>query len=145
MRSAPLLRRTALRADPKTTQEFVDRGRRNSKRKPRAVSPASPAQRAKVRDRLCVSCGSLGPCDPSHLTPRAHAGCDHPDCVVPLCRFCHRNFDEEEGERRTVDLEPVLALSDYAAERSHMASHMSLRRCIQRLTGRRLVDESTRV
>jgi hypothetical protein len=26
--------------------------------------------------------------------PRSLGGCDEPDCVVPLCRPCHRAFDE---------------------------------------------------
>ena len=56
--------------------------------KRRAVSPASKAQRAKVRDRPCIVCGASD-CDPAHVVSRAQGGCDHPDCVVPLYRRCH--------------------------------------------------------
>jgi hypothetical protein len=108
----------------------VQRGQRNSNPKRRAISPASPEQRYKVDGRVCVCCAKPGPCDPAHLTPRSLGGCDHPDCVIPLCRGCHRFFDEH-----ALDLESVLALPDFAAERSHMASHMSFARCIQRLSG----------
>lgn len=136
-RSEPLERRTALRAAPEATRAFVQRGRRASARtmsKPKPVSPASSEQRTKVDGRLCVNCGDPGPCDPAHLCSRAQGGCDHPDCVVPLCRACHRAFDEGH-----VDLEPVLALDAFAAERSHMAGHMSFQRCVQRLRGERVL------
>jgi hypothetical protein len=90
---------------------------------------ASPAQQAKVRDQRCVECGMPG-CDPAHLVPRSLGGCDDEACVIALCRRCHRKFDEHG-----LDLEPVLALSQFARERAHMASHMSFARCIQRLRG----------
>lgn len=95
-----------------------------------AVSPASDAQRRKVVDRCCVSCGTPNGCDPAHLWPRSLGGCDDQDCVIPLCRECHEDFD-----RGLVDLEPVLALPQFAAERSHMASHASFARCVRRLNG----------
>lgn len=92
---------------------------------------ASDAQRAKVFEMFCVNCGSTGKSDPAHLTARAQGGCDHPDCVLPLCRSCHRVFDEGQ-----LDLEPVLALSRYAGERAHMASHLTFQQCLRRLNGR---------
>ena len=101
----------------------------------KAISPASPEQRRKVLDTLCVNCGFPG-CDPAHLTSRAQGGCDHPDCVVPLCRNCHRAFDNG-----AIDLEPILALREYRAEASHMASHNSLRACLRRLNGRHHYDD----
>ena len=140
VKRSALQRKSPLKPSPETVREFQQRARRNSRPKGRAVSPASRAQRIKVKDRLCANCGNLGPCDPAHLTPRAHGGCDSDLCVIPLCRTCHRNFDEEFGERRYVDLEALLALPEFAAERAHMAEHLSLRKCIERLTGRRLVD-----
>lgn len=89
---------------------------------------ASREQREKVRHESCAHCGIGTHCDPAHLTARSQGGCDHPDCVIPLCRPCHRAFDE-----RGLSLEPVLASPRYAAERAHMASHMSFARCIERL------------
>jgi hypothetical protein len=96
----------------------------------KAISPASSDQRRKVLDAVCVYCGNPG-CDPAHLTARTHGGCDHPDCVVPLCRNCHRAFDNG-----AIDLEPIIALPEFRVERSHMADHMSFRQCIKRLNGR---------
>lgn len=109
-RSSELFRTTA----PKRTKGFA----------------ASPEQREKVKGRVCVYCAGGPPCDPAHLASRGAGGCDHPDCVLALCRLCHRQFDEGY-----LDLEPVLALPDYAAERAHMAWHMSFARCIKRLRG----------
>lgn len=97
----------------------------------RGVSSASVAQRRKVRDQSCAQCGRR-PCDPAHLWPRGMGGCDHPDCVIGLCRPCHRTFDEHR-----LDLLPVLALDQYRAERAHMATHTDLLSCVERLTGRR--------
>ena len=115
---------------PNTSPDVTFISHRQSRRRP--VSPASPAQRDKVYDRQCVNCGAGPGCDPAHLCPRSQGGCDDPACVVPLCRGCHTAFDQG-----MIDLEPVLALPQFSVERSHMASHMSLRRCIQRLNGRR--------
>lgn len=130
MRKSALTRRAPLKTDPGKAREFADRARRNSRPKRGPVSPASPAQRDKVRDRCCANCGA-GNCDPAHLASRAQGGCDSPDCVLPLCRLCHRDFDDG-----CLDLEPVLALPEFAVERSHMAGHMSLSQCIKRLRGR---------
>ena len=96
------------------------------------ISPASLEQRIKVRDQACVNCGNHD-CDPAHLTSRAQGGCDSEDCCIPLCRNCHRAFDNG-----ALDLEPLIALPQFSKERSHMASHMSFARCIQRLRGKRL-------
>jgi hypothetical protein len=69
--------------------------------KPRApviVMPlvaASDAQRAKVSDAACIVC-ERSPVDPAHLVPRRLGGCDHPDCVVPLCRSHHRQYDHAQ-------------------------------------------------
>jgi HNH endonuclease len=58
----------------------------------KSFRPAAPAQRAKVAGRECLVCG-WRPADPAHLVPRSPGGCDHPDCVVPLCRTHHRRYD----------------------------------------------------
>jgi hypothetical protein len=99
------------------------------------ISPASIEQREKIKGRACVNCAQ-GPCDPAHLVPRGLGGCDHPDCVLPLCRNCHDRLDGR-APRSGLDLSPVLALRDFAAERSHMASHWSFPVCLERLSGER--------
>lgn len=126
------MKRSELKANPEKVRAFVNRGRRSSATgmKRGTISPASPEQREAVRDRLCVHCGAPGGCDPAHLTSRAQGGCDDPLCVVALCRTCHRDFDEGN-----IDLSPILALPEFAAERSHMASHLSLPQCLHRLSG----------
>lgn len=67
---------------------------------------ASPAQRAKVKGAVCVGCGREATddgrvvIDPAHVWPRGKGGCDHPDCVLGLCRgydySCHELFDRGE-------------------------------------------------
>lgn len=72
--------------------------RRNPPKPPkrRAISPASPAQRAKVADRACIRCGR-GPCHPAHLIDRSltTVGQDDALAVIPLCPDCHRQYDDE--------------------------------------------------
>jgi HNH endonuclease len=58
-------------------------------------SPASRAQRDKVRAPACLVCGARL-VDPAHLVPRSLGGCDDPDCVLPLCRSHHRMYDRGE-------------------------------------------------
>ncbi|HZL17761.1 MAG TPA: hypothetical protein VFG23_08450 [Polyangia bacterium] len=105
-RSAPLRRKTPL-AQP------GDRQRANGIGTPRrrAVSPATPAQRAKVKasDRCAAegSAGCGGPLalQPAHLIDRSltTVGQDDPRAVVPLCARHHRMYDDER-----LDLSPYL-------------------------------------
>jgi hypothetical protein len=94
------------------------------------MSPASGPQRAKVRGDRCLVCGGR-PVDPAHLVARSRGGCDHPDCVVPLCRACHRAYDRGELDLLR-HLEPA-----YRAELAHAVSHLPLLAVLQRVTGRR--------
>ncbi len=57
------------------------------------VSPASPAQRARVKGKACIVCAQ-GPCHPAHLIDRSLGGGDDPRAVVPLCPLHHREYDE---------------------------------------------------
>lgn len=91
---------------------------------------ASPAQRRRVAAEGCLVCGGR-PCDPAHLVPRAAGGCDHADCVVPLCRACHRAFDEGRLEL-LCHLEPR-----YRAELAHALGHVSLAWLVARVTAGR--------
>jgi hypothetical protein len=94
------------------------------------VSPASEAQRAKVAGEPCLVCGAR-PSDPAHLVARSRGGCDHPDCVVALCRRCHRAYDE-----RRLDLLPYLERGG-RAELAHGLGHLSLIALLERVTGER--------
>jgi hypothetical protein len=115
-RSAPLRRKTPLRRTP--------------------VSPASGAQRDKVRELGCLVCGSR-PADPAHLVPRPLGGCDHPACVVPLCRAHHRRYDRGELDLLGA-LEPR-----FRRELAHAVVHLGLLALLRRVTGTRCEPASS--
>jgi hypothetical protein len=119
-RTGPLRRKTGLRR----TGRLVRRTRLT--RKP--FSLASEAQRAKVAGQGCLVCGRR-PVDPAHLVPRSLGGCDHPDCVVPLCRDHHRRYDRGE-----LDLAPHLE-PRWRPELAHALPHLGLFRVLRRVTG----------
>lgn len=116
------------------------RARNSTMREGGGFAPASDAQREAVRGRACVWCGAPD-VDPAHLTSRANPhgenGCDHPLCVLPLCRRCHDIFDGRTPGAEPIDLAAVLALPEYALHRAHMAEHMTFPMALQRLTGTR--------
>jgi HNH endonuclease len=95
---------------------------------------ASKAQREKVKGMPCAGCGhGEVNCDPAHIWPRGKGGCDAPECVIPLCRSCHRLFDDGE-----LDLLERLAGSEaWAAEQAHpiLAHGVSLVELVRRLSG----------
>lgn len=97
----------------------------------KAISPASVAQRQKVRDRACLACANQ-PCQPAHVIDRSLGGCDHPDCVVPLCAPCHRAYDEG-----ALDLLPLLE-PHYREEQMHAVEHLGLERARLRITNDRM-------
>jgi hypothetical protein len=106
---------------------------RGSTLKPSNGFAASPAQRAKVKGLPCLACRQEAKCDPAHVWRQAMGGCDHVDCVVPLCRSCHRAFDQGE-----LDLLPILAGSEsWAKEQAHpIAEHgVGLVELVKRLGG----------
>jgi hypothetical protein len=107
----------------------VRRSGRPQRRKPlrrSRIAPASEAQRAKVAGRTCLVCGRR-PVDPAHLVPRSLAGCDESECVVPLCRRCHRAFDQGELELLPC-LEPGCRV-----ELAHALSHLPLVALVRRV------------
>jgi hypothetical protein len=113
-----------------------------SRQKPRPISPASPAQRAKVRGAISIVSGE-GPCDPAHLWPRGMGGCDDPLCVVPLTRTEHMAFDAG-----ALDLQPYLIAHGLWAELAHMilAHHVDPIAMLHRTTGDRYTpDQGVRV
>lgn len=131
-----LARRSTFNAEPKALT-------RNSKPKPRrAISPASKAQRAKVKTHVCavIECASEH-CDPAHLAPRAMGrGCDDPACVIALCRLHHEQFD-----RGDLDLLPHLSGRGFEVELAHMQLHYSDPMSVLiRLTGCRWIPHAER-
>jgi hypothetical protein len=106
------------------------------------IAPASDAQRAKVAGERCFVCGGR-PVDPAHLVPRSLGGCDHTDCVVPLCRVHHRMYDRGE-----LDLLPHLE-PGLRAELAHGLGHVGLLALLRHVTGARwwsqLANASRRV
>jgi hypothetical protein len=101
---------------------------RRGRMKPGAVSPASPAQRAKIKDQPCVCCGKRAT-TPMHLWPRGQGGCDDPLCVLPACWECHRLYDLGELEllRHIVE--------NFKAEIAHAQTHTDPISLLERLTG----------
>lgn len=96
----------------------------------RPVTPASESQRAKVAGQACLVCGRQ-PVDPAHLVPRPLGGCEAGECVVALCRRCHRAYDRGE-----LDLLPALE-PRFRAELAHALAHLPLLAVLRRVTGRR--------
>ena len=70
--------------------------------------------------------------------PRSLGGCDHPDCVAPLCRPCHRVYD-----RRELDLLPYLE-PRHRAELAQGLLHLGLLRLLERALGAPDGRESSR-
>jgi hypothetical protein len=93
---------------------------------------ASQAQRAKIVGGACVVCGKTNGLTPAHLAPRGMGGCDHPDCVVPMCWAHHRAYDTGR-----LDLLPYLE-PRWRTEIAHAVTHLGLISAYRRLTGGRL-------
>jgi hypothetical protein len=130
-RSAPLRR-----VSEKRMGEVRHRGSTLKQGKGFAVTKA---QRDKVRDQYCLSCGrdpAEAKIDPAHLWPRGMGGCDAADCVVPLCRDCHRLYDAHK-----LDLLPALLAGGFWTELAHptAAHEVSPTVLVERLTSQRYV------
>jgi hypothetical protein len=93
---------------------------------------ASEAQREKIIGRWCIVCQQTKGITPAHLAPRSLGGCDHPDCVVPLCWTHHRAYDMGQLELLPY-LEPT-----WRSEVAHAVTHLGLIGAVRRLApGRR--------
>jgi len=92
---------------------------------------ASDAQRTKIVGSACIVCQQTKGLTPAHLAPRALGGCDHPDCVVPLCWLHHRAYDTGRIELLP-HLEPC-----WRAEVAHAVIHLGLIGALRQLAGRR--------
>jgi hypothetical protein len=143
MRRAPLRRSTPLRSAPGPLRQIPLRrtplrpgpwrapsdGETNGRRAPFG---ASDAQREKIVGGACVVCRQTKGLTPAHLAPRSLGGCDHPDCVVPLCWTHHRAYDTGR-----LELLPYLE-PQWRAEVAHAVSHLGLIGAVRRLApGRR--------
>jgi len=135
---APPKERAPMRRVSLKRQEEIDRGEappvRRSTLKPGRGFSVAPAQRAKVKLLVCLGCGlevdmddpgRLWTIDPAHLVPRGQGGCDHEDCVLPLCRNlrnplegCHSIFDGKVAGK-SIDLHSRLAQGGYEKELAH--------------------------
>ena len=125
-RRTPLTRSTPLRPAPwrkPGTDERPGKGR--------APFAASEAQRAKIRGAACVVCLQTKGITPAHLAARSLGGCDHPDCVVPLCWMHHRAYDTGRLELLP-HLEPR-----WRREVAHAVLHLGLIGAYYRLGRRR--------
>lgn len=96
-------------------------------------TPASPEQRAAVRERPSIVSGEQ-PCDAAHVTPRALGGCNDPLCVIPLTRQEHRAFDDGR-----LDVLPYMYAHGLYDEIAHaiQVHHIDLVSMLQRLTNER--------
>lgn len=117
------MKRSRIQSDPRRRR---DGGNTISEHR-QPISKASDAQREKCHGQPCVHCGALPtdatPSDPMHLAARGfRGGCDHPDCTVPGCRWCHRDFDGDVGGRK-IDLSTDVSGPAYVAELQHMLGH----------------------
>ena len=95
------------------------------------IAATSEEQRRKVDGVACLVCRRSDGIDPAHLASRSRGRCDHPDCVVPLCRRCHRAFDDGR-----LDLLPHLD-PRHRSELAHALSHLGLIALLERLTDER--------
>jgi hypothetical protein len=100
-----------------------------------AISPASPAQREKIKDKQCVVCGAAVT-TPMHLWPRGKGGCDDPLCVLPACWACHRAYDTNK-----LDLLPHI-VKHHLAEIAHAHLHAPPVAVLERLTASKVILRS---
>jgi len=127
-------RRRLKRRTPLRRTSAPSRGTPLRRRTPLEASSslvASDAQRAKIAGATCTVCGLTTRLDPAHVIPRSLGGCDHPDCVVALCRLHHRAYD-----RGRLDLVPYLE-PEHRREAAHAVSHVGLAGALRRISGQR--------
>lgn len=102
------------------------------------ISPASDAQREKVRGAISII-SAEGPCHPAHILDRRYGGCDDPLCVIPLTPFEHRDYEENR-----LDVLPALIAGGYYAELAHVigAHEIGPLRLVELTTGVTHIPES---
>jgi len=129
MKRGSLHRRSPLRRGAALSRQTPLRRRTPLQRSPSLA--ASQAQREKVAGRACIVCGATTAIDPAHVIPRSLGGCDHPDCVVALCRLHHRAYD-----RGRLDLVPYLE-PGFRREAAHAVIHVGLAGALRRIANQR--------
>lgn len=117
----------------KASAEKVGGSKISSRRS--GFTPASTDQRSKVRGRLCLAHGEecAGPIDPAHLVDRALGGDEDPRAVVPLCRFHHDAYDNNNLSLLEF-LEP-----HWRTEQAYAVELVGLLSAINQITGERYV------
>lgn len=138
-RGAPLRRATpeqnrAWRERSKPLKRGGPIKRKATKKRRQPISPASTAQRAKVKGAVSIVSGEPAT-DAAHIWPRSLGGCDDALCVVPLTREEHEAYDD----RGELDLLPHLIRERRIPELQHALAHAggSLLRLIERVTNQR--------
>lgn len=126
MAGVRLMKRSPLKRTDSLTRTAGLSRRAPSKR--RGFTAASTAQRERVQDRRCVVCGT-SEIEPAHLAARAQGGCDDPLCVIALCRWDHRLFDDN-----AIELLPRLEAAGLREEIAHAVVHLGLIGALHRLT-----------
>jgi len=132
------------RSKPLQRTGFGSRARANGVAVPRrAVSSASDAQRAKVRNLFCAAAPDplalcVGPIDPAHVIPRGVMadGQDDALAVIPLCRWHHIAYDTGG-----LDLLPALEAHGYRDELAFAVARVGLLATYRRVTNTRLGPE----
>jgi hypothetical protein len=120
---------------PRRTQGLVTKP---SKAKRQAISPASPAQRAKKAAGASIVSGAVTGLDPAHICPRDLGGCDEHLCVVPLTREEHEAFDNADPRTgKRLDILPYLIAHGCVDELAHALEHYrgDLIALLERVTG----------
>lgn len=129
----------ALDVEEEQIKDWIYPKPRKSTKRTGSISPASMAQRRKIKGRPSILPGE-GPIDPMHLWPRSLGGCDDPLCVVPGARTVHRAFDAHE-----LDILPALIAHRYVAEIAHAVEHANgdLIAVLERLTSDKWYPRTT--
>lgn len=81
---------------PYPKEEQLSRGPMRQKRK--KASKGAWERIAEHKQGPCRCCGGAPPNELHHTVPRAQGGGDTEDCVVPLCRDCHRRVTRYDKE-----------------------------------------------
>lgn len=96
-------------------------------------TPASPAQKAKVKEEGCRLTGEFGEhVHPAHVIDRALGGCDDALCVIGLRADHHRLYDENKLD--------ILGLLN-PEEEAHAVMHVGILQAARQITGVRHVGE----
>jgi hypothetical protein len=139
-------RRSTFAAEPKPLErkselkrhaEPADGAPRKSFDRPRPISPASPAQRERIRGRVCCVTDCFAEfVHPAHLIDRSLGGDDDPRAVVPLCPPHHREYDDD----KTLDLLPHLE-PHFRVELAYAVELVGLVTALERITNDRWTTE----